>query len=328
MIEKTESTQSPLMHETLAMANAVASRDTTILVGGETGTGKSYLARLIHQTSIRRRKPLISLNCAGLSQDLTESELFGHERGAFTGAMEKKIGLFEAAVGGTLFLDEIGEMPKTVQAKLLRVLEEKKIRPVGGVREINVDVRLIAATNRDLEKEVEAGRFREDLYYRLNIFTLEVPPLRLRKEDIGDLARKFLREFDGESPPPVLSSAAEEILLQYHWPGNIRQLRNVMERAAILAVSNGAILPMHLSRLIHTEKKKSGRQIPAFGNPGMSLEELERLHIQRVFHSHGGNVLSTARCLGISRATLYRKLKKYRMEPTFVSDAMLEEVTK
>ena len=326
MIEKFAPTQSPVMLETLSLANAVACRATTILLGGETGTGKSFLARLIHQTSNRCRKPLVSLNCAGLTQELTESELFGHERGAFTGAIEKKMGLFEAAMGGTLFLDEIGEMPKVVQAKLLTVLEEKKIRPVGGVREIKVEVRLIAATNRDLQSEVRHGRFREDLFYRLNIFSIEVPPLRERKEDIGVLARKFLREFESGSNPPVLSQAAQAILLNYPWPGNIRQLRNVMERAAILAVSNGIILPIHLSRLIHSEEKKAERQLPDGGGEEMSLEEMERLHIHRVLCSHHGNVMTSARCLGISRATLYRKIKKYALENAAYAESDIEMV--
>lgn len=301
------------MRDVLRLAEAVAGRETTVLLRGETGTGKGLLARLIHDASPRRKEPFVALNCAGLQRELTESELFGHERGAFTGAVERKIGLFEAADGGTLFLDEISEMDMGVQAKLLSVLEQKRFRRLGGVTEIEVDVRLIAATNRDVAKDVAAGRFREDLFYRLNVFTIDLPPLRERREDILPLAWHFLRELQG---PQAISSAAQEILLSYSWPGNVRELRNVIERAAILCPPGSELLPIHLPPL-GAEVRAPASVTPPIGDllASLTMEEVERLYLEAALHAHDWNLEATVRDLGLSRATLYRKIKKYNLSP-------------
>jgi DNA-binding NtrC family response regulator len=319
--------EAPAMRDVLRLAEAVATRETTVLLRGETGTGKGLLARLIHEASPRKKEPFVELNCAGLQRDLTESELFGHERGAFTGAVERKIGLFEAADGGTLFLDEIGEMDMAVQAKLLNVLEQRKFRRVGGITEIEVDVRMMAATHRDLTRDVAAGRFREDLFYRLNVFTIDLPPLRDRPEDILPLAQHFLGEFYGpQPPPPRLCPAAEEILMSYHWPGNVRELRNVIERAAILCPPSSEILPAHLPSLgassattppaqVAGGAAASSPAVPArdASSPPMTLQAVERQHLEATLKFNDWNLQATARDLGISRDTLYRKIEKYKL---------------
>jgi two-component system, NtrC family, response regulator AtoC len=294
--------------EMLELADAVAERDTTVLLRGETGSGKGLLASHIHQNSPRRSQAFVELNCAGLQRDLTESELFGHEKGAFTGAVERKIGLFEAADDGTLFLDEIGEMDLSVQAKLLKVLEQKRFRRIGGTTEIEVDVRIVAATHRDLGNDVAEGKFREDLFYRLNVFTIPIPPLRERKEDIIPLALNFLSEFRGNSEVQKLSQEAIDLLETYSWPGNVRELRNVIERAAILCPSNLEIQRHHL---------------PAFGarpaatpiaySTSLTMEDVEKNLLDTALKSHHYNLKATAVDLGISRGTLYRKIKKYNI---------------
>lgn len=329
------------MYDVLRLAEAVAARDTTVLLCGETGTGKGLLARSIHEASPRRKGPFVELNCAGLSRELTESELFGHERGAFTGAVERKIGLFEAADGGTLFLDEIGEMDSAVQAKLLNALEQKRFRRVGGLAEIEVDVRLIAATNRDLEQDIATGRFRKDLFYRLSTFSLYLPPLRERREDILPLARHFLAECQTpQAPVRGLSREVEEILLGYDWPGNVRELKNVIERAAILCPPGSELLPIHLPPLgapatadvksqISETEQMAARRVPSEGSLApdqaasadalspisRAIEEAERHLLKLALDAHDWNVSATARELGISRDTLYRKIKKYNLAP-------------
>ncbi|RMG56599.1 MAG: sigma-54-dependent Fis family transcriptional regulator [Acidobacteria bacterium] len=313
--------QGSAMSDVLRLAEAVATRETTVLLRGETGTGKGVLARLIHEASPRKKEPFVELNCAGLQRDLTESELFGHERGAFTGAVDRKIGLFEAAEGGTLFLDEVGELDAAVQAKLLRVLEQKRFRRLGGVADIEVDVRLIAATNRDLEQDVAEGRFRQDLWYRLNVFTIELPPLRERRQDILPLAYHFLDEFrGGRTSAPRLSPAVEEILLAYDWPGNVRELRNVIERAAILCPPGSEVLPIHLPPLEASREalQKTTEDSPTASDTApasMSMEEAERRHLASTLNAHDWNLQAAARALGLSRATLYRKIKKYNLSP-------------
>jgi DNA-binding NtrC family response regulator len=306
------------LREVLRLAEAVAARDTTVLLRGETGTGKGLLARWIHDASPRKKEPFVALNCAGLQRELTESELFGHERGAFTSAVERKIGLFEAADGGTLFLDEIGEMDPGVQPQVLQVLEEKKFRRLGGVTDINVDVRLIAATNRDLEQDVAAGRFRRDLFHRLNVFALDLPPLRDRREDILPLASHFLREFHGATAaPPRLSAGAEEILLGYDWPGNVRELRNVIERTSILCPPGSELLPAHLPT-VGTDFSLSPPTAAKTPDPSFTpktLEEIERQHLEATLRFHQWNLQATARHLGITRDTLYRKIEKYKLSP-------------
>lgn len=299
---------SPGMREAVRLAEAVAGRDTTVLLHGETGSGKGLLARLIHHASPRRKKQFVHLNCAGLQKELTESELFGHEKGAFTGAIERKIGLFEAAEGGTLFLDEIGEMDFPIQAKLLEILESKKFRRIGGVAELEADVRLIAATHRDLAKNVSEGRFREDLMYRLNVFSIEVPPLRDRPEDIISIAIHFLQGFyESDRTIPEIGPKARDLLISYGWPGNVRELRNVMERAAILCPPDGCILPAHLPQLGRSSVSTGEIE----GPEEQTLESMERKYLELALKEHNYNMKATATDLGISRSTLYRKVKKY-----------------
>jgi DNA-binding NtrC family response regulator len=302
------------MSRAIELAEAVAGRDTTVLLRGETGTGKGLLARRIHDISPRRKEPFVQLNCAGLQRELTESELFGHEPGAFTDARKRKIGLFEAAHGGTLFLDEIGEMEAGIQAKLLNALEQKRFRRLGGIAEIEVDARLIAATNRDLTKGVAEGRFREDLLYRLNVFAIDLPPLRERPEDILLLARCFLREFYG-AQSPALSPAAIEALLAYRWPGNARELRNVIERASILCPPEAEILPRHLGSLAAENDQLD--ELHADGPSLISVvkEQAERQLIETVLKRNDRNVTASAKELNISRETLYQKIKKYHLTP-------------
>ncbi|RMF71153.1 MAG: sigma-54-dependent Fis family transcriptional regulator [Acidobacteria bacterium] len=298
--------QSPAMLEALRLADTVAPRETTVLLVGETGTGKGLLARRIHAASKRAGRPFVELNCAGLQRELTETELFGHDKGAFTGATRRKLGLFEAADGGTLLLDEVGEMDAAVQAKLLHVLEQKRFRRVGGLTEIEVDVRVLAATHRDLEADVAAGRFREDLLYRLNVFTIVLPPLRERTEDILPLARLFLARYRGDGRAEI-SEAAARRLTAYDWPGNVRELRNVMERAAILAPPGTAIDVGHLPELApHAQPCDSTTDA---GDE--TLAGAERHALEQALRSTGGNILETARRLGIARGTLYRKIRKY-----------------
>jgi len=296
------------MEQAISLSTAVAQRDTTVLLRGETGTGKGLMARQIHNQSPRKKQPFVELNCAGLQRDLTESELFGHEKGSFTGAIDRKIGLFEAADGGTLFLDEIGEMDLSIQAKLLKVLEEKRFRRVGGVTEIESDVRLVAATHRDLSKDVAAGKFREDLFYRLNVFLIQIPPLRERKEDVIPLALYFLSEFRGSSDPKQINQQAKELLQSYSWPGNVRELRNVMERAAILCPPGQTITPGHLPSF------QAARSVDAgFGSQPMTMEDAEKQLLEMALKAQDFNLKATAAELGISRGTLYRKIKKYNI---------------
>jgi DNA-binding NtrC family response regulator len=297
------------MADVLQLANAVAGRATTVLLLGETGTGKGMLARYIHAQSPRAAMPFVELNCAGLSRELVESELFGYERGAFTGAQGRKVGLFDAADTGTLFLDEIGELDQTVQAKLLKALEERRFRRLGGVTEIAVDVRVIAATHRDLEAAAARGTFRSDLLYRLNVFPINLPPLRARRDDVLSLARRFLAESQRPHAASPISHEAAAQLEAYAWPGNVRELRNVMERAAILAAPGQPIDVAHLPPLPTTVST------PRAGEAS-SLGELERGFLARMLHEHGGNIKATAAALGVSRGTLYRKIAKYKLAAT------------
>lgn len=281
---------------------------TTVLIQGESGTGKELVARAIHGKSIRWDKPLMDINCAGLSETLLESELFGHERGAFTDAKALKRGLLEIADGGTLFLDEIGELAPSIQAKLLRVLENKCFRRVGGTRDIQVDVRIVTATNKDLSKTVEKGAFREDLYYRLKVMPIELSPLRERGQDVLLLANLFLEEFSRilKKPAKTFSPEAQRLLLAYHWPGNVRELKNVVERAMILA-SEEIIGPEHLPLELQAVAPKVGGKAETYP----SLEHMERDYIKQVLASTSGNRSKTAKILGISRSTLQDKIRKY-----------------
>ncbi|HEX8691986.1 MAG TPA: sigma-54 dependent transcriptional regulator [Longimicrobium sp.] len=291
-----------------------ASPYTSALLLGESGTGKSFVAQMIHARSPRARGPFVEINCAGLSATFLDSELFGHERGAFTDAKEMKRGLFEVADHGTLFLDEIGDLDPGLQPKLLRVLETHTFRRLGGTREIEVDVRLVAATNRDLQAEVRAGRFREDLFYRLSVFPLTIPPLRERsREDVLELIHTSLSDLRRRHPdaPEELSAKALDLLVGYAWPGNVRELRNALERALVLARGAERIGPEHLPE-----------QVRAPGAPRaqrqdwevLTLEEVERRHIERTLHLTGGNRTLAAEKLGISRATLHAKIKEYGLQ--------------
>jgi two-component system response regulator HydG len=308
---------SPAMQKLLEMIALVAPTDTTVLITGESGTGKGLVARAIHVNSARREKPLVEVNCAAIPATLIESELFGHEKGAFTGADRQRKGRFTTADGGTIFLDEIGELPLSMQAKLLRAIQEGQIQRVGSDAAIPVDVRLIAATNRDIEKMVHEGLFREDLYYRLNVFAIATPPLRERVEDIPALAQGFLAAFYKKSGKVVkgITPRAMDLLLRYTWPGNVRELENAMERAVILLQGDyvsPAELPLPLQAL---EKKIEGDDPgpgPADnGLRGADLACIEKQAILNQLKETGGNKSETARRLGITRRTLKLKLKKY-----------------
>jgi DNA-binding NtrC family response regulator len=294
---------SPLLENAVALARKVAPNDTTVLLLGETGTGKEVFAQAIHQESKRCRKAFVAVNCSAFSKDLLESEIFGHKAGAFTGAGKDKKGLLEEAHDGTLFLDEIGEMPADLQAKLLRVLETNEFIKVGDTKTTHTDVRIIAATNRNLQNEVAEGRFREDLYYRLNVFTISLPSLQERTEDIPLLAGFFLNLFAHKSNPKVesMSRSFLEKLQQHYWKGNIRELRNVMERAIILA--DGAELTV---KDLPLEFRSQPEHLPAF-----DLNSVEKGHIQRVLHHTRGNKTEAARLLNIGLTTLYRKIEEY-----------------
>ncbi len=289
---------SPAIQHLRALVRRIAPMPTTVLLQGESGTGKEVTARALHQMSPRAQRPFVPVNCAAISPELIESELFGHVKGALTGASEARNGLFYYAHGGTLFLDEIGELPLAMQTKLLRALEERRIRPVGSVREVPVDVRIIAASNRDLNEEVAAGRFRQDLYFRLAVVDLTIPPLRSRSEDIPDLARHFMELFSaqlGVDPLPLRPDIIAR-LAAYPWPGNVRELRNFVERSLILGafVDQGAASP-----------------VPVAGDETLTLEEVERQHILRVLAASGGNKSEAARRLGVSRKTLERKCAEW-----------------
>jgi two-component system response regulator AtoC len=314
------------LHELCAR---IADTNMTVLVLGETGVGKELVAEAIHRRSGRAAQPLIKLNCASLPETLLESELFGYERGAFTGADKRKIGYFEAAAGGTIFLDELGEMPQGLQAKLLRVLERRKITRVGGTAEIDVDVRVVGATNRDLEQEVVRGRFREDLFFRVSAFTLVVPPLRDRQGEIPLLAEHFARVFARElkQDAPVLSPALREQLVRYAWPGNVRELRNAIERAVVLR--NGPTLEIeHLPERVRDATTRplgggagaedAGRTLVAIGD-GVDMREhiaeVERAAIVAALDASGGNQTRAAAKLGVSRRALIYKLEKYGLKP-------------
>ena len=302
--------KSKALEDLVALAESAARADSTVVITGESGTGKDVLARFIHTRSSRADSPVIAVNCAALPESLFESEFFGHERGAFTGATATKRGLIEAADGSTLFLDEVGEMPAQIQVKLLRFLEEGRFRRVGSTRDRESDVRVIAATNRNLSDDVQRGRFRADLFYRLNVISLHVPPLRQRREDIPALVEHFLAVFRERFNRPALdlSEEARRRLSAYDWPGNVRELRNAVERAAALAqgdtIEADQVLPPA------PEQAPEGKSAEAGAAP-VTLDELERRHILRVLEEAGGNRERAAAILGISARTLYRKLREY-----------------
>jgi DNA-binding NtrC family response regulator len=298
--------------DVLKLAETVSPTDSTVLITGESGTGKEVLARYIHRLSEREGGPFVSVNCGALPENLLESELFGHVKGSFTGAVRDKDGLLVAARGGTFFLDEVAEMSPSLQVKFLRALQEREVVPVGATEPIKIDVRIIAATNRDLDQEIRRGAFRSDLYYRLNVITMHLPPLRDRMEDVPLLAEHFLRAFAHEQSEPVLTvgEAGMAALMRYDWPGNVRELVNALERAAILAEGN-EISPDALPA--HIKEPAPAPLISERPPTNPTLDLIERAYILWVLQAEGGNKARAAEVLGIDPSTLYRKLNRYGM---------------
>jgi len=306
----------PTIREIKRILTRVAKSDATVLITGESGTGKEVIARNLHAMSPRSQAPFLAVNCASLPENLFESELFGHEKGAFTGAHRREIGLFEAAQGGTLFLDEIAEVKPEIQAKLLRALQEGEIRRVGGKENIRIEVRIVAATNRDLEEAVKAGRFRADLFYRLNIVKLSVPPLRERLSDIPALAAHFLAKHGEKGVPPVreISREAMRLMLRYPWPGNIRELSSAVERAVVLA-ENGTIGPGELPPEIREETAPSASEMPELPPHGIDFEKLEESLLRQAVERTGGVHTKGADMLRMSYKTYIYRLKKFGIIP-------------
>jgi DNA-binding NtrC family response regulator len=310
---------SAMMEQVRTMIGRLATSDTTtVLIEGESGSGKEVVARAIHFQGARAERPFMQVNCAALPEQLLESELFGHERGAFTDAHTQKRGLFESAEGGSVMLDEIGDLPPGGQAKLLRLLENKTFRRVGGVQELRCDVRVIAATNVNLEERVSEGRFRSDLFFRLNVVRIVVPPLREHVEDVSILAAHFIARFNQEMKRNVrgVSAGAMEALKGYHWPGNVRELRNVIERAFILHAGADEIRPEHLTpelRRAGAVKRPNDKIVPPVSEEGLVLDDVERKLIAEAMERASGNQSKAARLLGVSRDTLRYRLKKHGM---------------
>jgi transcriptional regulator with GAF, ATPase, and Fis domain len=304
--------ESPAWRNVLVRATQVAVTEATVFLQGQSGTGKEVVARFVHRASPRRRGPFVAINCAALPENLLESELFGYERGAFTGAHQSKAGHIEMASGGVLFLDEVSEMSPMAQAKFLRFLQEREFQRLGGTRLLKANVRVIAASNRDLREAVEQRTFREDLYYRLQVFDIAIPPLRERASDIPLLAEAFLEEFANSlgGKPAMLTPAAEQQLMSYSWPGNVRQLRNVLERASILSDS-GLIASEHL----HLPTQAVAP------HPTTEISEIERRTIAQVMRETDGNKSRAARRLGLTRTQLYVRLRRYGLTPAMAEDA-------
>lgn len=301
--------KSPRIKQAIELGKKVSTTDATVLLTGETGSGKEVFAQAIHYNSKRSSQPFVAINCSAFTKDLLESEIFGHKAGAFTGAVKDKKGLIEEASTGTLFLDEIGEMPQELQAKLLRVLETKEFIKVGDTKTIAADVRIIAATNRRLEEEVTAGHFREDLFYRLNVFTIELPSLNERKEDIPLFADFYIQLFNtklGKTIKGIQKEALQQLQL-HHWKGNVRELKNILERACILA--EGDYIETDHLPYDFRNAQPAGSSLSAF-----DLASVEKLHIQRVLNHTKGNKTETARLLNIGLTTLYRKIEEYKLE--------------
>jgi DNA-binding NtrC family response regulator len=299
--------RSPAMQEVFRLIERAGRTEKAILIQGESGTGKELVAKALQRASSRADKPMVVINCAALPESLLESELFGHEKGAFTGAVATKPGLFEVADGGTLFIDEIGELAGPLQAKLLRVLEDGSLRRIGSVKERRVDVRLLAATNRDMEKEVAAGRFREDLYYRINVMSLELPPLRDRHGDIPLLVKKILGD------EWAIETDAMQALEAYRWPGNVRQLINALERAQIMCDEKCIRLEDLPREVISSSSSLRGQTVSAIAD-GDHLTDIQRAHIAEILRRERGNKARAARALGINRRSLYRLIEKYRLD--------------
>ncbi len=313
--------RSPAMREVFDTIRQVAPARTTVLIEGESGTGKELVAQALHHLSPRAQGPFVAIHCAALAPTLLESELFGHEKGAFTGASERRRGRFEMADGGTLFLDEIGEILPAVQVKILRVLEEHRFERVGGQQTLEVDVRLIAATNRNLRRMVEERQFREDLFFRLNVVSIVLPPLRERAGDIPLLVDRFLKEFAEENnrPAPALAPEVMDVLVSYAWPGNVRELRNAIERMVVLGRGDRLTLrdlppPIRPAATATTQTRLPGAVSPDGGT--LTMDQMERQLILTTLEQNAGNRVKTAGVLGISRRTLHRKLKEYGLAGT------------
>jgi DNA-binding NtrC family response regulator len=307
--------KSPMMQQIYEVIDRIRTSSPTVLIQGESGTGKELVANVIHQNSGRKDRPFIPVNCGAIPEGLLESELFGHVKGSFTGAIRDAIGLFRAADGGTIFLDEIAEVPPSLQVKLLRVLQERKIRMVGDTRESEVDVRVIAATNKNLKESIENRSFRQDLYYRLNVISMHMPPLRDIKEDIPHLVSHFIKKFSREGQRLVERIAPEalDILIRYDWPGNVRQLENIIERAFALGtgtIIRAADLPSEI---------RNNHQDIAGGIANLNLNENEKMLITRALHQAKGNKADAAKLLGINITTVYRKMERYRIGDTIAA---------
>lgn len=300
--------ESSQIRKVLSEIESVAGSDASVLILGESGTGKELVARSIHALSKRNKEPFVAINAAAVPQDLLESEFFGHEKGAFSGAVERKFGLFEIANGGTLFLDEIAEMPMDLQAKMLRTVESRKLRRLGGTQEIAVDIRIVSATNRNLKEHIREKQFREDLYFRLCTFCIEIPPLRQRKEDIPLLAHHYLNNRGYRHA--TLSEDVLEALQLYEWPGNVRELENALERALLLSRDQAPRLKHLPAEIQELFRRRSGKQTLTT----QTLEEVEKEHILQVYESTGMDKVKTAKLLGIGLKTLYRKLKQFNTE--------------
>jgi DNA-binding NtrC family response regulator len=307
---------SAAMQKVYDLLERVSDSEASVLVTGESGTGKELVARALHDRGPRRGGPFVAVNCSAVPENLLESELFGHARGAFTDARSDRLGLFSQANGGTLFLDEIGEIPLLVQPKLLRALEERKVRPVGANLEADIDVRIVAATNRDLEAAVEEQRFREDLYFRINVIHVDLPPLRSRGTDVLTLAQHFLGRYALQAGKDVrgIAPSAAQRLCDYEWPGNVRELRNCMERAVALTRDTDVTLEDLPERVA---KYRRSHVVVASDDPSelVPMEEVERRYILRVVEAVGGNKTMASKILGLDRKTLYRKLERYKLEP-------------
>jgi DNA-binding NtrC family response regulator len=305
--------KSPVMQELFSLIRRVARTKSTVIIYGKSGTGKELVAKALHYNSPRADKTFVAFNCAAIPETLLETELFGHAKGAFTDARYAKRGLFVEADGGTLFLDEIGDMPVSIQGKLLRAIQEREIRPVGATTDIKIDVRLVAATHHDLQQLLKEGKIREDLYFRLNVVPINLPELKDRKEDIPPLVRHFIKKYAVENNQKPLNVSREtmRILMEYSWPGNVRELENVLERAAILT-EGPMIQPENLPEGLRSAPYASDEEIPI----SFSLENLEKKHIQDILNLTRGNQSEAAKILGIDRRTLYRKIKAYNLQIT------------
>ncbi len=305
------------MRKVIDMARIVAPTGATILITGESGTGKELFAKAIHNSSSQKNNRMVSINCAALNETLLESELFGHERGSFTGADKRRDGLFLSADKGTIFLDEIGEIPMSMQVKLLRAIQEREIKRVGSDKTISVDVRIIVATNKNLEEEVKKGRFREDLFYRLNVINIKVPPLRERKDDIPLLAQKFLRLYSKNNGKSFkgFTPMAMDVLTKYQWPGNVRELENAIERAIILSMGQYISEKDLPSNVMKARKSDDTPQDSVSGVGGKSLDEIESIALIETLKQTKGNKTAAAKILNITRTTLNNKIKKYKIEP-------------